>query len=324
MLNKETIANFFNYTITEEVETSRYGKVTVNRTNWSKIIKQGLSALATFILLVVLWPIHQVPTGHRGVFTLGGSIQGITGEGYKFVYPLQKLHVFSIRPEAAVVENAEGATSDTQPVKVSLTVRYNIMPDKVAEVFESYSHDGNLYSYVDTATREAFKAVTSRYTATDLIAKRADVSLAFRTAIQAKMATYYANIVSVDVTSFSFSDSYMAAINAKVTEEQKKLAADNRAKTVESEQRIKVVTAEAEATALKAKADGEAYATLKAAEANAKALKIQNDALAQNRDVLELKRIEVDLAKAQKWNGALPTHIYGSAPVPYLSVDTKK
>ena len=37
------------------------------------------------------------------------------------------------------------------------------------------------------------------------------------------MAVYHANIVSVDVTSFLFSESYMSAINAKATEEQKKL-----------------------------------------------------------------------------------------------------
>ncbi len=40
-----------------------------------------------------------------------------------------------------------------QPVSVSLTVCYSIMTDKVAEVYEKYSHNGNLSSYVQTATR---------------------------------------------------------------------------------------------------------------------------------------------------------------------------
>jgi prohibitin 2 len=55
-----------------------------------------------------------------------------------------------------------------------------------------------------------------------------------------------------------------------------------------------VAIAEAEATALRAKADGEAYANLKVATAQADALRIQNAALAQNKDVLELRRIEVE------------------------------
>jgi prohibitin 2 len=46
---------------------------------------------------------------------------------------------------------------------------------------------------------------------------------------------------------FSFSDSYMKAINDKVTQEQLRLGAENKLKTVESEQKQKVAIAEAEA-----------------------------------------------------------------------------
>ncbi len=49
-------------------------------------------------------------------------------------------------------------------------------------------------------------------------------------------------------------------------------------------------------------------------------MQVQNDALAKNKDVLELRRIEVELTKAQRWNGALPTSMYGSAPVPFMNV----
>jgi len=34
------------------------------------------------------------------------------------------------------------------PVTVSLTVCYSISPNKVSEVFDKYSHDGDLSSYV--------------------------------------------------------------------------------------------------------------------------------------------------------------------------------
>ena len=48
----------------------------------------------------------------------------------------------------------------------------------------------------------------------------------------------------------------MRAINDKVTQEQLRLAAENRLQTVEAEQKQKVAIAEAEANAVKAKADG--------------------------------------------------------------------
>ena len=78
--------------------------------------------------------------------------------------------------------------------------------------------------------------------------------------------------------------------------------------------------AEAEASAARAKADGEAYANLKIATAQADALKIQNAALAQNKDVLELRRIEVEKIKAERWDGALPQNVYAGAPIPYLDI----
>jgi len=112
----------------------------------------------------------------------------------------------------------------------------------------------------------------------------------------------------------------MKAISDKVTQEQLRLAADNKLKTVESEQKQKVAIAEAEASAQRARADGEAYANLTVAKAQAEALRVQNAALAQNKDVLELRRIEVEMTKATKWNGALPTAIYAGAPVPFMQV----
>ena len=284
-----------------------------------KVIKFTVITIAALIVTDIIWPFSTVPTGNRGVVTTFGKITGIEDEGLVVLAPWKKLTVFSVRAEQADVKDAEGSTSDTQPVKVSMTVRYSISPDKVAEVYEKYSHNGDLSSYVQTATAEVFKATTAKYSAPDLIAKRADVSNAISSSLRAKLATYGAQIINIDMTGFSFSGSYMAAINEKVTQEQLRLGAENKLKTVESEQKQKVAVAEAEASALKASADGRAYAALKIATAEADSLKIQAQALSQNKEVLELRRIEVEQTKASRWNGVLPTSVYGSAPIPFLN-----
>jgi regulator of protease activity HflC (stomatin/prohibitin superfamily) len=218
------------------------------------------------------------------------------------------------------IDKADGATSDTQPVFVSLTVRYSILPDRVSEVYEKYSHNGDLSSYVQTAAHEIFKAVTAKYTAPDLISQRAKVSADIYSALGATLALYGAQVINIDMRNFAFQESYMKAINSKVEQEQLRLAAENRLLTVESEQKQKVAVAEAEAAAVKATADGDAYAKLKVATAEADALKVQNAALAQNKDVLELRRIQVEQTKAEKWNGQLPQAIYAGAPIPFLNV----
>ena len=286
----------------------------------SSTLSRAAIGIAALLVLAFLWPFYPVPTGSRGVVTQFGKIVGIEGEGLAVLPPWQKLSNFSIRAERADIENAEGSTSDTQPVKVSMTVRYSIATDRVAEVFEKYSHDGDLSSYVQTATQEIFKAVTAKYTAPDLITQRAKVSSDINAALRDKLALYGAQVINIDMRNFAFSDSYMRAINDKVTQEQLRLAAENKLRTVEAEQKQKVAIAEAEANALKAQADGEAYANLTIAKAQAEALRVQGVALSQSRDVLELRRIEVEKVKAEKWNGALPTSIYAGAPIPFMNV----
>lgn len=288
--------------------------------NTIRLVKDIAMVVAAIIFLVIVWPFYSVPTGSRGVVTQFGKITGIEPEGLAVLPPWQKLTLFSIRSEQADIDKADGATADTQPVTVSLTVRYSILPNKVSEVFEKYSHNGDLSSYVQTATHEIFKAVTARYTAPDLIAQRAKVSADIYASLGAKLEIYGAQVINIDMRNFAFQESYMKAINSKVEQEQLRQAADNKLKTVESEQKQKVAIAEAEASAVRATADGEAYARVKVATAEAEALKVQAAAISASAQVLELRRITVQQTQAEKWDGKLPIAIYAGAPIPFLNV----
>lgn len=290
---------------------------------FGRIIRDSAIVVGALIFLMICWPLYTVPTGSRGVVTVGGAIRAIQGEGFTFLLPWEKLSLFSIRSETADINNAEGGTMDTQPVHVSMTVRYSIRPDKVSEVFEKYSHDGNLLSYVQTATAETFKAVTARYVAPDLLTKRGLVSSDINSALQAKLDKYGAQVINVDMTQFAFNKDYMDAINDKVSQEQKRLAADNKLKTVESEQKQKVAVALADAAAVKATADGEAYKNLTIAKAQADALRAQNAALRESKDVLELRRIEVEKIKAERWGGEFPQVMFSGGAggvVPFMDI----
>lgn len=306
----------------EVTGTSRGGQATTTR-ELAPFRLGGLVAgsIALLIALLIVWPFYSVPTGSRGVVTQFGKIVGVEPEGLAVLPPWQKLSVFSIRSETADIEKAEGSTSDQQPVIVSLTVRYSISTDKVSEVFEKYSHNGDLASYVQTASQEVFKAVTARYTAPDLIAQRAKVSQDINVALGEKLKIYGAQVINIDMRNFSFQESYMKAINDKVTQEQLRLAADNKLKTVESEQKQKVAIAEAEANAVKATADGDAYATVKNATAQAEALRVQGVAIRENPQILELRRIDVALKQAGAgWDGKLPVAMYANSPIPLLNL----
>lgn len=291
-----------------------------------KFIKPGLYVLGALILLIIvcaIWPFYSVPTGSRGVVTAFGKITGITDEGLTILPPWKKLTVFNVRAETADVDGARGSTKDTQPVDTALTVRYAISPDKVGFVYEQYSHDGDLSSYVGTAVQEVFKAVTAEYVATDLITKRSEVSAAIQTQLQLKLDKYGAHVLNIDMRSFEFDKDYMAAISDKVTQEQKKLAADNRVQTQKAEQAIKNVTAEADASAARTQADADAYVVVTAAKAQAQALEEQGKAIAANPQVVELKRIEVDMVRAHAWKGDVPSAMYANSPIPFVNSAVK-
>lgn len=301
---------------------SRHGET--QELNVPKLVRDAVIGVVSLIVLTMIWPFNSVPVGSRGVVTQFGRIVKIEQEGLVILPPWQKLSVFNVRAETAQVDKAPGATKDLQQVDTSLTVRYRISPDKVGEVYESYSRDGDLSSYVQTAVQEVFKAVTAHYEATDLIGKRAQVSQDIFDALQTKLNKYSAVVVNIDMRNFEFNPQYMAAVNEKVTQEQKRLAAENEVRTINAQQQAKVAVAEAEANARKAKADGEKYAAIAAAQgdaestrvradANAHATEVQGKAVAQNPQILELKRIEVQLELAHNYKGEVPTMVIGGA-----------
>jgi prohibitin 2 len=304
--------------------TSRYTKTIPGRGgpevfNPIALIRDLGLLIVGLIILSVIWPFYSVPTGSRGVVTQFGKIQRIEGEGLAILWPWQRMNLFSIRAEAANEKDAEGGTSDQQSVLTSLTVRYNILPDKVSYVFEHFSRDGDLSSYVQTGTGEVFKAVTAKYTAPELISKRSQVSLDIYRLLGEKLDKYGAQVINVDMTNFKWADQkYAAAISEKVTQDQLKQAADNQLATVRSQQQQKVAIAEAEADALRKTADGNAYSIKANAEASADAIKLQGAAITLNPQILELRRIEVQMAYAKQWKGEVPATMYGSAPIPFV------
>jgi prohibitin 2 len=250
-----------------------------------------------------------IPEGHRGIRVQFSEAKEVTGQGLNFKLPfVQAIIPMSIMADAIEIKNAEGATKDTQPVHTTLVVRYHIQEKEVMNVYREYSRDGNVDSYVGTASQEAFKAVTANYSADQLITRRNDVSQAVIAAIQAKVVQFGVKIISIDMTQFSFSADYMKAIGAKVTEEQQKLAEQNKLERIKVEQQQKVVQANAEAEA-----------AIAAAKGKAEAVRLESQALRDNMSILELRRIEVAKIQAERWDGKLPSTMLGSA-VPMINM----
>lgn len=259
--------------------------------------------------------------GERTVVARAGSILAVAEPGFHFKLPvLDTAHDINVRADSVALKGAEGGTHDQQPVHVDLTVRYQIDPAKVRLIFEQYSKSGDMDPIVGTATAEAFKAVTAQFSATELLTKRQSVSNQVVSTLQEKLARYGLQVISIDMTQFSFEAAYMAAISEKVKQEQMIATQRNVLERIEVEQQQKVKAATADAEALRLSTDAVAYQTERSAAAKAKAIQMEAQALRENANLLELRRVEVEMAKAGRWNGALPQSIYAGAPLPFMQV----
>jgi prohibitin 2 len=281
----------------------------------------GVLAVIGLTLVFGCWFVTE--EGYRTVVTRNGAADRATKPGLNFKLPwFESAYPVSVRADAVNVDKAEGSTSDTQPVHTSLVVRYEINPEAVIRVFSQYDRSGDMDRYVQTATAETFKAVTGHFTAPELITKRSDAATQTVSTLQSKMDQYGIRILSVDMTNFAFSNSYMGSIEAKVKAEQDVLTEQQILARQKIEQQSKVQTAEAEAAATRAQADAAAYRVTVDAKAKAAAIAIEANALQNNPQLLDLRRIEVEQTKATRWNGALPSSIYAGAPIPFLNVGT--
>lgn len=264
-------------------------------------IKFAVSVIVALIVLVCViefWPMVTIPAGHKGVVTVFGEVQkNALSPGLNFVSPLA--HVIDVNTQIQKVEvEGAAASKDLQQIHTKITVNYHLAADSVQRL---YSDVGLAYEskFINPGVQEAFKAVTAKYTATELIEKRGDVKALIQVALAEAVEKVSAKTVIIDevfITNFQFSESFAKAVEEKQTAEQGVLTEQRNLQRIEvqAKQRIATATAEAEAIRIQAQSiaaqGGGAYVNLKAIE---------------------------------KWDGKLPVYSLGGA-VPFVNLAVVK
>jgi len=269
--------------------------------------------IIAIIAFAVLKPFTIVPNGHRGVkLTFGKADAMPVGEGMNFIIPLvQTIYKMPVMIERSETQS-EAASKDLQRVATTVVLNFHVDPTKVVNVYQNLGPIENVEpSIIDPAVQEAMKAITALYTAEQLVTKRPEVADKMRIALQERMKRHGLIIDEFSITNFHFSETFDTAIEQKTVAEQQKLKAErdlDRIK-VEAEQRIAQAGAEAESAKL-------------AAEAQAIGLKAQRDAVTP--ELIELRRVEAQLAAIAKWDGHLPNVSGGAMPFIQVNPDEKK
>lgn len=263
-------------------------------------IKKGawrnLLIIAALVLtLFIFKPWVQIGAGERGVVQNFGAVQDIVlNEGIHFRVPvMQKVILMDVKIQKAITD-AASASSDLQDVDLSVALNYHIIPDKANLVYQTIGIEFK-ERIIDPAIQEVMKAVSARYTAEELITKRPAVSTEMQEALTSRLLNSNISVDAFSIVSFSFSQTFTDAIEAKQTAEQ------NALKAKRDLDRIRV----------------EADQTIAAATAEAEALRLQKMNISP--DLIELRKIEANLKAIEKWNGILP-QVTGAGAIPFIGV----
>ncbi len=252
--------------------------------------------VAIIAIIVVAGAIVVVPAGSTGVVvTLGKVSENVMQEGLNFKIPVVQ-QVVKISNKIQVVEiDADAVSKDLQQISSTLAVNYRVGYNDSAKI---YKNIGNSYETVLLlpAVQESVKSVSAKYTAEELITKRAQVSAEIKEAIEGKVNTYGVIIEEFNLVNFGFSEEFNAAIEAKQVAEQNLITTKT-----QQEQALVVANAEAEKKIIAAEAEAKAIKT--EAQAQAEANKLLSDSLSDK---------VIDYQKIQKWDGKLPVSTSGN------------
>ncbi len=249
--------------------------------------------IVVLMIILILNPFTTIKSQEVGIITHFGAIDGTVGEGLHLINPfttdVEKMPISTQKEEIP----AAAASKDLQTVSAVITVNYNLDQAHIVDIFREFRTE-YVTTIIQPSIQESVKNATSKFTAEELITKREQVKGVIYEDLKNRLGSRNINVTEVLITSFDFSPSFNAAIEAKVTAEQNALASKNKLEQTKYEAEQKVVTATAEAESIRIQAQ---------------AIQSQGGA-----DYVKLQAIS-------KWNGSVPTHMIPGAAVPFIDLN---
>ncbi|NLC01131.1 MAG: prohibitin family protein [Pseudomonas formosensis] len=278
------------------------------------VIVGGGIAILLFTFLLGSW--FQIDEGERGVLLRNGAIVRVAEPGLGFKIPMiDSVKKISTQSHTSGYNDVQAYSRDQQAATLRVSVTWRIDPADVEAVYRSYGSGVNLRSrLIDRQIGAQMEKVFGGYTAVKSVQERGQFAVDYSQALRDSI-TGPVVIEGVQVENLDFSDAYEQSIEERMKAE---VAVKTREQNLEMEEvqaRIAVTQAQAEADSRLAKAKAEAEATRLRGEAEADAIRAKAEALASN---LQL----VELTKAERWDGVLPTTMLPNNTIPFL--DAKK
>jgi len=269
----------------------------------SKQVTLGVLAVLAILAVAIIMPsLHIVRTEDAAVVRVWGVVDRVIPPGLNFVFWIPNtVDRFSLQVREQTF--AFSAYSiDAQNISGYITVLYrlNPTPASIKTVAEEFVSLDNLESRIDGVFMEEIQNVFALKTALQIVEQRAILSGEIRERLSGVMGQFHVIVDNVAVESIQFSRAFEQAVEDRMITEQARMRA-------EEERDIALIVADQQLQV----AGLEAQAVVVAAEADARALEIMQDAWgdlgAEVRDIM-LRQLLIN-----SWDGIMPRVVGGGA-----------
>ena len=275
-----------------------------------KSIVGGLLAVLLLIALMGSW--YTVNETERGVLLRNGALVGVIEPGLSFKIPLiETVKRISVQSNATTYQGLQAYSKDQQTATLNVSVSWHVVPAEVGKVYMQYQDlDGLVSRLISRQVPTQVENVFGQYNAVSAVQNRgkfvADVTKAIRDSVTGPVV-----IDGVQVENIDFSDDYERSIALRMKAEVEVKTREQMLATEQVEAQIVVTRAQAEADSKVAQAKADAEATRLRGSAEADAIKAKTLALSSNPMLIEL-------TKAERWDGKLPTTVLPNGTLPFI------
>ena len=275
--------------------------------------RPALAVIVALLLIITLmnsW--YTIDEKERGVVLRNGAFVDIAEPGLGFKVPwIDSVKIISVQNQTTTYQNVQAYSRDQQTATMSISVSWHVSPDDVEKVYKQFGSEGALVErLISRQIGTQAERIFGGYTAVRAVQERGQLGLdyakAFTDAISGPVV-----IDGVQLENIDFSDAYERSIEERMKAE---VAVKTREQDLARERvnaEIAVTQAQAAADSSLARARAEAEATRLRGEAEADAIKARADALKANQALVEL-------TKAERWDGKLPSTVLPNSAIPFI------
>lgn len=246
--------------------------------------------VAIFALIILSASFYTIKSTERGIISNWGKVRTeVVEPGLHFKIPIMQT-VRKVNVQTKKEDGQENTyTKDVQTAVVDYTINYDLVAENVAELYKNIGMDYH-NKIIVPEIRGGMKDEFGNFEATQIVMNRDSVRFCIEQRLRKALNSKYFTNITFQITEIDYDDAFENAIKEKQVAEQKALKAQNDTRRIKEE----------------------AIQTETKANAEANAMKVKANSLANNPKLVEYEAV-------QKWDGKLPEYMMGNT-VPFLNL----